>query len=110
MAFIQFENVASHGAIRKSNTVSYAPWNNTDLIGPHDEAPELGLDIENAMLRDNEEIAVRRVECFILFHVLPRSVDEVTYTSLGCGIAIAGDQVQRMYPVNCLIEVEWVPS
>jgi hypothetical protein len=68
------------------------------------------LDVEDAVLRDDEEVAVGGVEGFVLGHVFARRVDEISHACLGGGVAVACDEVQGVHPVYCLIQVEGVPS
>lgn len=110
MALVELEDVASYWALGEGDAVSDASRDHADLVGADDEAAEFGLDVEDAVLRDDEEVAVAGVEGFILLHVFASCVDEVAYTRLCGGITIAGDEVKGMDPVYGLVEIEGVPS
>ena len=110
MAFVQLEDVASHRSLREGDAVSDATWDDADLVGADEQATQLRLDVEYAVLRDDEEVTVCRVEGFVRSHVFAGGVDEVANSRLHGWVTRAGDEVQRVHPVHCLVEVEGVPS
>jgi hypothetical protein len=68
-------------------------WNHADLVGSDDEAPEFGLDVEDTVLWDDEEVAVCGVERFVLLHILPCCVYEVSHAGFGSRVTIASNKV-----------------
>lgn len=83
-----------------------------NLHGPYQQPAELGADVEGAVLRDNQEVAVGRVKGRVGVHALAGGVDEHPQALLERGIAgaghepHAGDEVQ----VARLVVVKGVPS
>lgn len=91
VALVELADVASHWTCRQSNTVSTVtfvvsengwwavflrviflpdtPRDDTDLIRTNHQSAQLGLDVQNTVLRDNQEVPISRVEG-LLPHVL----------------------------------------
>jgi hypothetical protein len=111
MAFVEFKDKASDGLVfREVNPVPDTAWDDADFIRTDEELAKLGLDIEDPVLRDDEEIAVRRIESRIRVHGFARSVNKYAESGLHGGIASPRDKMKRVDPVNCLVEVEGIPS
>jgi hypothetical protein len=110
MPLVQLEDVAAHGAVWERDAISDAARDYADFVGAHEQAAQLGLDVEDAVLGHDEEVAVGGIKRFVGGHVFARSVNEVAHASLGGGVTVASDQVQRVDPVDCLVEVEGVPA
>ena len=47
----------------KGDIVSDASWDDADLVGPDEQRTEFGADVEDAVLEDDEEVAVSGIEC-----------------------------------------------
>lgn len=109
VALVQLEDVASHRSVRERDAISDAAWDDADLVGADEQATQLRLDVEYAVLWDDEEVAVCRIEGFVCSHVFSGSVDEVTNPRFHSWVTRAGDEVQRVHPVHCLVEVKGVP-
>ena len=62
------------------------------------------------MLGDDQEVSVGRVECFPLRHVLASCENVYAYAALHDRTARSCDEMERVYPVNRLVEVEGVPA
>jgi hypothetical protein len=94
MPFVELEDVPAYRARGKGDAVPYASRYYADFVGAHDEAAEFGLNVEDAVLGNDEEVAVGGVEGFVLLHIFSCRVDEVSYAGFGGGITITGDQMQ----------------
>lgn len=110
MALIQLEDVAAHGPAGEGDTVADATRDDADFVGPHEEAAELGLDVEDAVLQDDEEVAVCRVKGLVGIHVLSGGEDEDANARLERRVACARDEAERVDPVDRLVEVKGVPA
>lgn len=110
MPLVEFEDVASYWALRESDAVADATGDDADLVGSDEETSELGLDIQDTVLRHDEEVSVRGVEGGTFIHVPACGEDVVSHSCLHGRIAGTGHEVQRMHPVYGLVDVEGIPS
>lgn len=83
-----------------------------DLHGPHQQPAKLGADVEVALLRNDQEVAVGRVKGRVGVHALTSGVDEHSQALLLRGIASAGHEPHAGHEVEVarLIVVKGVPS
>lgn len=110
VALVEFQCVAAHGAVGKGNAVTDAARDDGNLVGPDEEFAQLGLDVEDAVLGDDEQVAVGGVEGFMRVHVFTGGEDVIADALFHGGIAGAGDKAERMHPVHRLVQVEGIPS
>ena len=61
------------------------------------------------MLQHDQEVAICRVECAMLVHILARSKDIVADPLLASRITTASHKMERVNPVDRLIYVERIP-
>lgn len=73
---VELEDVAADWTGGEGDAVADTAGDDADLIGPHEDLAELGLDVEHAVLEDDEEVAVCRVEGFVRVHVFACCEDE----------------------------------
>lgn len=110
MSLVELKDVTPYWTFGESDAIPDAAWNDADLVGSDQETAELGLDIKSAVLRDDEEVTICGVECFVFCHVFARCVDKVSNTRLHGGVSSASHKMQRMHPIYCLVKVEGIPS
>lgn len=100
----------AHRTFWKLDTVSDATRDDADLVRPDQNPAELCLYIQHAVLKDDKEVAVGRVERLVWIHVLARGEDVDAQAALHSGVARAGDQMERVHPVDRLVKIEGVPA
>lgn len=83
--------------------------NYSNLVRAQNNATQFRLNVQNAMLGNNQEIAIGRVESF-LAHIFTGCVEQNAQALLQCWVSGACDKVQAVNPVHVLIQVEGVPS
>ena len=110
MALVEFEDVAADRTPWEGDAVPDTPGDQADLVGAHKKVAELGGDVKDAVLRDNQHVAVSGVECFVVQHGDARGEDEDCKAGFHDRVAGFGDQVHAMDPVAGVIEIERVPS
>lgn len=75
VSLVQLRRVTSDWAVRKRDTIANPTRNDTNLIGANQQAAQLGLNVEDAVLEDNQQVAIGGVEC-LSAHVFASSEDE----------------------------------
>ena len=76
MALVQLEDVASYGTVGENDLVPNASRDDADLVGANEERAQLRLDVENPVLRDDEEVTVGGIEGRTRVHGFAGSIDE----------------------------------
>lgn len=111
VALVQLQRIAS-GRARDADVVLDAAGDDGDLHGPHQQPAELGADVEVALLRHNQEVAVGRVKGRVGVHALAGGVDEHAQALLQRGIACAGHEPHARHKVQVArrVVVKGVPS
>lgn len=74
---IQLEDIAAHWPQRKRNAIPNASGNDADFVRTNQQTTELGLNVKNAVLQHDEEVAVGAVERFVRVHALPCRENEI---------------------------------
>jgi hypothetical protein len=110
VTLVQLKDVAPNWALGNVDTVLDAPWDDNNLIRPDKQVAQLSSDIQHAMLRHDEHVAVRRVYGRVGIHVAPSSEDKDAYSSLHGRVTGTGDLPHTTYPVNILVDVKGIPS
>lgn len=98
MAVEHFQDVAARRAAH-GHGEAHALLNDADLIGGHVHAAELGDDVQRALLRHNEEVAVRVVEALVL-HAGVARVHVHGEAVPGAGVSRPADRAQAVHPVG----------
>lgn len=91
MALVELKYVAPNWSVREGDTVSNAPWDDTDLIRTDKERAKFRKDVEDTVLEDDQEIAVCRVEGRSIVHRLAGSEDEYANALLQSRITSTSD-------------------
>ena len=107
---VELEDVAADGAVGQLDAVLDAAGDDCDFVWADEEVAELCADVEDAVLGDDEEVAVGGGEGLVGRHAGARGVDEDAEALLHGGVACAGDEVEGVDPVDGVVEVEGVPS
>lgn len=96
VALVQLEGIAANwgGAVGEVHGEFEASWDDGDLHGPHEKPAQFGADVERALLRDKQEVAVGRVESLGGAHGLARGKDIHAQAGFQGGVARAGNEVQ----------------
>lgn len=109
VALVELENITTDWAVWKSNTVTDTTWDDSNLVWTEEDVTELGLDVENTVLENDEEVTVGRVEGLVA-HVLACREDDDAQSGLHCWGASTTKVFERVDPVLGLIHIEWIPA
>lgn len=106
-----FEDVSTGGPVWQFHPETETALNNNNLAGLDKERTELGLDIESALLRDNQKLAVR-VDESLLLHAGVGNVDVCCETFAKRGVARARDGLETGHEVDLSAggDVKWMPG
>lgn len=110
VALVKLKDITANRALWQINSVTNAARDDANLIGPNEKFALLGLDVEDAVLEDNEEVAVGAVKCLVFRHALARCEDIHAYSVFHRWVAGAGDEVEAVNPVDGFIQVKGVPA
>lgn len=110
VVLVEFEDVATNWAVGERNMVTDSARNDTYFIWTDEETAKLSADIEDSVLQHNQKVTIGRVEGGMRIHGLSSGEYVHPEALLHGGITCPGDQAQRVYPINGLIEVEGIPS
>ena len=76
MPLVELEYVAAHRTVGQGDVVANATGNNAYFVGSDKEMTELRTDVKNAVLEDNQKIAICAVEGRIFIHGFPGGENE----------------------------------
>lgn len=112
VALVELEGVAAGRAGGEVDLVFDAAGDDCDLEGPDEEPAVFCADVEGALLRDDEEVAVGRVESRLGVHAAARGVDVHADALLQGRVARAGDEAHAgdKVPFLGLVMVKGVPA
>lgn len=68
VTLVELENVSSYWTMRKGDVVADAAGNHTNLVGTNEDRTEFGTDVEDSMLKNDEEVAVCAIEGRVCIH------------------------------------------
>jgi hypothetical protein len=109
VALVQLEDVAANGPGWESDSVADATRDNDYFVGAGEDVTELGLDVEDAVLEDDQEIAIGGIEGFVA-HILTGGKYENTQAGFHGWVSSAAEVSERVHPVACLVHVKRVPA
>ena len=109
VAPVDFTYISTHWSLGQQDSISDAPRNHTDLVGPDSDFAKLCMYVENAVLRHNEKVTVRGVER-LFAHALSCSKHVNADPILGHWITCAGQGMQSVDPIHIWVKVERIPS
>jgi hypothetical protein len=84
MAFVYFSDVTSRFSLKNIHRKFYASLNYTDFQGGNSHLSKLSLDQQSSMLRNNQQISIRRIKSLFL-HIGIASIDHDSKTILHGG-------------------------
>lgn len=99
VALVQLQGVAARGARGEVDGELDAARDDGDLHGPDEQPTLLGADVQDALLRDEQEVSICGVEGVLCVHRLCRGEDVNAQPGLDRGVPGAGDQVQPAHKV-----------
>lgn len=110
VALEEFERVATHGTLGERHVVADPTRNDAYLLWPDEEVTQLGPDIQDALLEDDEEVAVRREVSRPRVHGLSSGEYEEAHPRPRGRIPCSSKQVHRVDPIQALVEIKRAPT
>lgn len=107
---VELEYVSSYRTLGEGHAIPDASRHHTDLVGPDEEPPHLGLDVHDAVLRDNEEVSIGRVEGGVLVHVPAGRVDRDADPGLQGDFSRTRNDISGSNPVDTFVDIERIPA
>lgn len=82
--------------------IPHAPGNHANLVRTDHQSPQFSLNVQHAVLRHDQKVAVSRVESF-LPHILARRIKDDPQTMFQGGVTGSSNKVQTVDPIDSLI-------
>lgn len=110
VALVEFTYISpTRFPLREADAVADVPGHHGDLVLPHEEPPELGLDVQRPGLGDDEDVTVEGRKCLSLRHVLGDAEYPQRRTVFPLRVAVPTNDLLSVDPVRFFGHGQRVP-